>query len=80
MDGAELLRMNRMLEVEALSFQLQLEKAVSHFLVISFYLALIPSRFAPWKHLSLTFPLCPGLLGYQPVSGGGRSRTQKLRA
>ena len=34
MDSAELLRMNRMLEVEALSFQLQLEKAVSHFLVI----------------------------------------------
>ena len=30
MDGAELLRMNRMLEVEALSFQLQLEKAVSY--------------------------------------------------
>ena len=30
MDGAEILRMNRMLEVEALAFQLQLEKAVSY--------------------------------------------------
>ena len=29
MDGAEILRMNRMLEVEALAFQLQLEKALS---------------------------------------------------
>ena len=30
MDGAEILCMNRMLEVEALAFQLQLEKAVSY--------------------------------------------------
>ena len=29
MDSAEILRMNRLLEVEALSFQLQLEDAVS---------------------------------------------------
>ena len=41
MDSAELLRMDRMLEVEALSFQLQLEKAVSYFNFVDFKASLV---------------------------------------
>ena len=42
MDSAEILRMNRMLEVEELAFRQQLEEAVSIYLYFSFFLPSLP--------------------------------------
>ena len=85
MDSSEILRMNRLLEVEALSFQLQLEDAVSildlniSFFFFFFFFSSQVLNFGTESDPSILSFLVSGLFGYKSDSGGGRSRPCQLR-
>ena len=80
MDQAqEIMQMNKLLEVEDLSFKLQLEDAVSfsHLSRSDVFCYLLKNCFMVLLATS-TFYSLPGLFRHQPDSGGGGCRPAQL--